>query len=119
MKNLILTLSTIFVLGVSNINAQNSNDLVTSINQKNNDTIEVFLQKQSADVVKVNIYGKTGVLLNRNTLRKENIKKYVYDISSFPAGVYTLEIVNNNSVISQFNIDNRLPQQIQIASVKE
>ena len=115
MKNLKAFLVAIgFALfSVFSLKAQNDKTIQASINHKKRDTVEVVVQKFDDDVVRVNIYGKTGVLIHRDVLRKNNNVRLTYDISGFPDGEFkitrgrwsTVEVNKNGE-----DIENRFYQ---------
>lgn len=117
MKNFILTIVTIAFIGVSSLKAQTkcTQNTLVNINHKSKSQVEVTLKKNPEDVVKINIYGKTGVLLHRDVLKKENYIRLSYDISQFPDGVYSIEVVENKNTIKQANLNLLQFEQDQIA----
>lgn len=120
MKKFIFTLAFAALGSVASLNAQtNENntpvETQVNINHRSRDFVEVTLKKDSSDVVRVNIYGRTGVLLHRDVVRKENLVRFTYDLSQFPTGVYAIEIEENKRVIQKKELDLGLFEYYQVA----
>lgn len=73
-----------------------ANGIQAYIKIKNNEAIELVFNKADNEKLKVYIYSD-GVLLFKDWYKKTQNGKITYDISSFPAGTYTIKLVKGDA----------------------
>ncbi len=81
-----------------------SNDLRASISLDNNALVNVKVAKIRGDKVKIRVKENNKVLY-QNSYRPYALVDIQYDISQFPAGKYTFEIIKNKEVVYSNIID--------------
>lgn len=71
-----------------------------------NDMIVMYLEKAQGEKVKVRVSEKDNILYTKNLNKKDSVR-VTYDISSFPIGTYTFELVKGKEVIYSKSFDKR------------
>ena len=107
MKTLILTaaLAVSAALASAQKPASPSNNLSdqgsaveVAVLQHSNDEITLLMEKAPRELVKIKVY-EDGKLLYAQRVKKEATANITYDISQFPDGKYTLEVVKDKEVV--------------------
>lgn len=107
MKTLILTaalavstaLATAQEPAASGMQADNPKPAVeVAVLQHSNKEITLLMEKAPRELVKIKVY-EDGKLLYAQRVKKEATANITYDISQFPDGTYTLEVVKDKEVV--------------------
>ena len=117
MKTLVLT-AALVVLTVAtyaqNENSVKSNDYVLSTDEisiafypNSSDEVTMILSKDEGQKVKVRITDSNDMTLYSKKYGKENNARVKYDVSKFPAGEYTFEVIEGNEVLFTKNFTKR------------
>ena len=108
MKTIILTLAFIAIatLGFAQFPQSTSpdsccyvaDDLRVAIFQDNDSFINVKIAKIPGELIKIRVKENNKTLYQRR-VRKHAITNLLYDISQFPIGTYSFEIIKDNEVV--------------------
>lgn len=114
MKTIILTLALLSLSLISNAQFHHSevpdscsfitNDLRAAIYKDNDSMINVRIVKIPGELIKIRVSGNNNVLYQKR-VKKWAIADLVYDISQFPKGEYTFEIIKNKEVVYSKTIE--------------
>ncbi len=80
-------------------------DLRAAIIDKRNSFVDVKIAKLPGQVVKIRVKDKNEILYVKR-VKSHEIVDLQYDISQFPEGIYTFEILQKNKVVYAKNIDH-------------
>ena len=109
MKTLILTAALVvsttlsfsqesFVLP-SNEFAKNTEDVSVAMYPNSADAITLILAKSSESVVKLRVKSESDRVLYQKRFKKADNARIKYDISEFPSGEYTFELIKGKDVL--------------------
>jgi len=117
MKTLILTtalvvLATLTFAQSDTTNLENSlilntKDVQASIFPTSNDLVTMHLEKKPGTLVVLKVREENGKLLYQKRIKKHNNSRIKFDISEFPSGTYTFELVKDKQVLYTKRIDKR------------
>jgi hypothetical protein len=113
MKTLILTaaLALTASFAVAQEPAVKSNDeavieksqIKAAVLQRADDEVTLLMEKEPRELVKIRMYDGNSLLYSQR-VKKEATANITYDISAFPDGDYTLELVKDKKVVYVANI---------------
>ena len=113
MKTLILTaaLALTASLAIAQEPAVKNNDeaviekseIKAAVLQHADDEITLLMEKEPRELVKIRMYDGNSLLYSQR-VRKEATANITYDISAFPDGDYTLELIKDKKVVYVANI---------------
>jgi hypothetical protein len=109
MKTQILTVLTLVLMGLTNVNGMNNTSATASAG--NDTTVECVLYKDSDGLmnlrmyketdalVKIVLYDSKGNVISYKSFRKDHNVRLQYDLSESPAGKYTIKVKRGRNVL--------------------
>ncbi|MCB0805462.1 MAG: hypothetical protein KDC05_06650 [Bacteroidales bacterium] len=76
-----------------------SDDINIALYPGNSDAVTMILVKNNGQNVKIRVSDADNQVLYSKWFRKVNRAKVKYDISQFPAGAYTFDVIEGNKVL--------------------
>ena len=93
---------------ITSVNSQNNNvektKVWTSFTLKGDNQVNLRLIKPAGLVVTINVYDNTRQKVFTKKIRKSDNILLTHDISEFPAGVYTYEIIEGKELVKSCKI---------------
>jgi hypothetical protein len=109
MKTLILTTALVVLAtlsfsqdemkSASNEFVLNSENVAVAMYPNNSDAITMILSKSPDAVIKLRVKSESDRVLYQKKFKKVDNARVKYDISEFPSGDYTFEVVNGKDVL--------------------
>lgn len=117
MKTLILTTALVVITtltiaqtektGENNPLALNQQEISAVIYPTTNEMVTMLIEKEPGVVVSLKVKEEDGNVIYRKKIKKDNLSRTRFDISQFPSGLYTFELVKKNETIYSKVIDKQ------------
>lgn len=75
------------------------NNLKAGITLKTNETIEIRVDKAGSETISLNVYNEVGERVFEKSFITGKGIRINHDISGFPNGIYTYEVIDNTEVV--------------------